>query len=56
MRKLLIALSSAVFALVGVGLGGCSTKSADVRYEYPAADEETVRPNSPIRQMGTEED
>ena len=54
MCKLMIVLPFAVLALAGIGVGGCCTKSADVRYEYPAPDEERVRPNSPIPQMGTD--
>ena len=53
MRKLIIAISYAVLALVGIGVGGCETKSDDVRYEYPPADE-SVRPNSEFPQMGTD--
>ena len=52
MCKLMIALPFAVLALAGIGVGGCSTKSADVRYDYPAPDEGRVRPNSPIPQLG----
>ena len=54
MRKLIIALPIAVLSLFGIGVGSCGNKSADVRYEYPAPDEERVRPNSPIPQMGTD--
>jgi len=53
MRKLITAISFAVLALFGIALGGCETKSDDVRYEYPPMDE-SVRPNSEIPQMGTD--
>ena len=56
MCKLMIVVPFVVLALAGIGVGGCGNKSADVRYEYPAPDEESIRPNSSIRQMGTDLD
>ena len=53
MRMLITALSYAALALVSIGIGGCETKSDNVRYEYPPADE-SVRPNSDIPQLGTD--
>lgn len=54
MRKLIAAISYTVLALVSIGVGGCETKSCDVHHEYPAPDEERVRPNSDIPQLGTD--
>ncbi len=43
----------AVLALVGIGMGGCGTKSADVRYEYPTDRQGAdVRHRGPFRQLG----
>ncbi|MDH3242609.1 MAG: hypothetical protein OEO83_18290 [Alphaproteobacteria bacterium] len=53
MPKLMMAVSFAVLALVGIGVGGCETRSDDVRYEYPPLDD-SVRPNSDIPQLGTD--
>ena len=52
MPNLMTIISFALLALVGIGVGGCGTKSADVSYEYPGPNEGQVRPNSPILQMG----
>lgn len=54
MRRLILPLSFAVLALVGVVAAGCETKSADVRHEYPSVDADRVRPGSDIPQLGTD--
>ena len=53
MRKLILALSYAGLVFVGIGVGGCETRSYNVRHDYPPADE-SVRPNSKIPQAGTD--
>jgi hypothetical protein len=53
MRKLMTAFSFAVLALVGIGMGGCGTKFADVKYEYPTnKQEDDVKLRRPFRQLG----
>ncbi len=57
MRKLMTALSFAVLALVGIGVGGCGTKSADVKYEYPTDKQEADgRRRGPFWQLGRSDD
>jgi hypothetical protein len=53
MRKLIVAMSCAVFALVVLGTAGCETRPDGTRYEYPSLDE-SERPNSKIPQAGTD--
>ena len=54
MRKPRILLLVTILGVALIGAPGCETKPDDVRYEYPAPDEERIRPNSPIPQMGTD--
>jgi len=51
MRKLIIAMSCAVFALIGIGSVGCQSSPDGKQYKYPSLDE-SERPNSKIPQAG----
>lgn len=55
MRNMKALLAFAVLTL-GAAAGGCESAPSDVRYEYPAEDEDRIRPGSSIPQLGTEEE